>query len=153
MCLGCKISRPLTLFYTKGKNRPNDFQSYCKECQHKQSAAWNRTHRDWVNAWEKEWRKKKYGGRRASRYFWEQVQVVEEYLDVHPCVDCGEADVVVLEFDHVRGKKLCNVKRMVWLGCSMEMLLEEIAKCDVRCANCHRRRTHKRKRTWNDIYI
>jgi len=63
-----------------------------------------------------------------------------EYLKVHACVDCGEQDPLVLEFDHVRGRKKGNIAQMahthVW-----ETVLQEIEKCDVRCANCHRRKS------------
>jgi len=67
-----------------------------------------------------------------------------EYLEQHPCVDCGESDPVVLEFDHVRGEKSYNVSSMGWLMLSWNSLLKEIEKCDVRCANCHRRKTAER---------
>lgn len=68
---------------------------------------------------------------------------VLEYLGVHPCVDCGEADPVVLEFDHVQGAKDGNIADQLssW---SLARLLREIEKCEVCCANCHRRRTAKR---------
>lgn len=52
------------------------------------------------------------------------------------CVDCGELDAIVLQFDHVRGTKTRNVNENM----NTDELRVEIAKCDVRCANCHTRR-------------
>lgn len=68
--------------------------------------------------------------RRMFRYF----------LD-HPCVGCGETDPVVLEFDHRDpadkvGAVTALVHRRRWA-----IVLAEIDKRDVRCVNCHRRRT------------
>jgi hypothetical protein len=64
------------------------------------------------------------------------------YLREHPCVDCGEDDPVVLEFDHLRDKKFAisaGLQSRPW-----QDVLDEIAKCEVVCANCHRRRTARR---------
>jgi hypothetical protein len=63
-----------------------------------------------------------------------------EYLSDHPRVDCGEADIVVLEFDHQRDK-LFTVSVLCREGYSLEKLKQEVAKCEVVCANCHQRRT------------
>lgn len=63
------------------------------------------------------------------------------YLASHPCVDCGEADIVVLDFDHVRGVKVMGIADLVAGVYSFAALKAEVAKCDVRCANCHRRKT------------
>lgn len=65
------------------------------------------------------------------------------YLSSHPCVDCGFSDIRALEFDHVRGEKEHNVSNMVNRAYSIESLQVEIDKCEVRCANCHRIRTHE----------
>ena len=65
----------------------------------------------------------------------------EEYLSTHPCIDCGETDSVVLEFDHVRGEKRFNIADSVKLSYGVKRVQQEIDKCEVRCANCHRRKT------------
>ena len=56
------------------------------------------------------------------------------------CVDCGDDRLAVLEFDHV-GPKRANVVRLARRGCSLETLEDEVSHCQIRCANCHRRRT------------
>jgi len=70
-------------------------------------------------------------------------RMIEQYLRSHPCVDCGETDVDVLTFDHVRGDKLFNIGNSRLK--SVAKLQAEIEKCDVRCANCHLRATKTRK--------
>lgn len=68
---------------------------------------------------------------------------VRNYLAAHPCVDCGESDPVVLEFDHRDpATKVGNIGDIVGKsGWGLPRLEAEIAKCDVRCCNCHRKRT------------
>jgi len=68
-----------------------------------------------------------------------------EYLSSHPCIDCGESDIVVLDFDHVRGIKKNNISNMLTNKASLTTLENEIEKCDIRCANCHRRKTAKER--------
>jgi hypothetical protein len=48
---------------------------------------------------------------------------------------------LVMEFDHVVGQKLSDVSTLVRDAAAMRVLIDEIAKCVVRCANCHRMRT------------
>jgi hypothetical protein len=66
-----------------------------------------------------------------------------EYFSMHPCLDCGETDPVVLEFDHVRDK--CFEITAALPDRSWQSILDEIEKCEVVCANCHRRRTAIRR--------
>lgn len=67
------------------------------------------------------------------------------------CIDCGEVDPIVLHFDHVRGKKLGNVTTMAHAQRPLEVLRAEIAKCEVRCANCHTRRTASTGGWWKTL--
>lgn len=65
-----------------------------------------------------------------------------EYLSCHPCVDCGEADPVVLEFDHLKDK-VDSVSNLIRGGMPWHKIEAEIVKCEVRCSNCHKRKTAK----------
>lgn len=71
---------------------------------------------------------------------------INTHLRANPCVDCGEANIVVLEFDHVgvAGSKEFNISDAVRDGIGMKRIKDEIAKCEVRCANCHRKKTYQR---------
>lgn len=65
------------------------------------------------------------------------------------CVDCGERDPVVLDFDHV-GPKRRTIAQLTPVA-SLQRLKEEIAQCEVRCCNCHRMVTYARRGgTWRD---
>ncbi|MFL5661906.1 MAG: hypothetical protein ACJ8BW_11230, partial [Ktedonobacteraceae bacterium] len=74
------------------------------------------------------------------------------YLSDHSCVDCGCANVRVLEFDHVCGEKLGDISRMVGEGFSWTTIEAEIAKCEVRCANCHRIMTSIKGGSWRHFF-
>lgn len=73
-------------------------------------------------------------------------ELIREHLATHPCVDCGEADPVVLEFDHRDpAEKSFPIGKAIGKTWRWQVIEEEIAKCDVRCANCHRRRTAQQR--------
>jgi len=78
------------------------------------------------------------GRRRQSMLLQRTIQLVA-FFRSHPCADCGETEPVVLEFDH-RGDKTVEITRGIRER-SWSAVLTEIDKCDVVCANCHRRRT------------
>jgi hypothetical protein len=127
-CQRCGEEKPLNEF-NKRSNSRDGLQKHCRACassyyqgnvvRHKENCA-----------------------DRARRVRLENAQRVWDYLLHHPCVDCGEADPVVLDFDHVRGRKTNSVSSLVRrVSASWATIQAEIAKCDIRCANCHRRRT------------
>jgi DNA-binding SARP family transcriptional activator len=84
--------------------------------------------------------------RRNKLYREETHRKIFEYLSTHPCVDCNESDPFVLEFDHiVKETKIAAVSSMISGLKSWSLIEKEIKKCEVRCANCHRRRTAKQQ--------
>src|SRR5579883_2746968 len=81
---------------------------------------------------------------RNTRMRNENKQKLLVYLQEHHCVDCGCSDIRVLDFDHVRGKKIENIAVLISQGTPWPRIEAEIAKCEVRCANCHRIKTTER---------
>jgi hypothetical protein len=70
-------------------------------------------------------------------------QFLIEYLIDKSCIDCGETDAVVLEFDHIEpSTKIDCISEMIPRS-SIENIKTELNKCEIRCANCHRRKTAK----------
>lgn len=114
-------------------------QKTCKTCQNKQKARWYQKNkaRHKANMYENKLNNVKV----AREFIW-------IYFKTHPCVDCGESDPIVLEFDHITGTKRNTVMKMVADGYSINTIKKEIGKCVVRCANCHKRKTYKD--TWRD---
>jgi hypothetical protein len=75
---------------------------------------------------------------------------VTDYLNSHPCVDCENTDIRVLEFDHINDDKEGNISHAVNNAWSIKRLTNEMGKCQVRCANCHRIKTIERR---NQLFI
>jgi hypothetical protein len=128
-CGRCGEVKPLEDFawHRRAKGQRNH---YCRSCQSEYGKAHYAANRQ--RYLELEAKRKRARARKRMRF-------ILEYLQTNPCVDCGESDPLVLEFDHVKGKSFdigAGLPDRNW-----ESILREIAKCEVVCANCHRRRT------------
>ena len=76
----------------------------------------------------------KPGTRYAQRIF--------EILSNSPCCQCGESDPIVLDFDHIDPMtKTDTISNLVHRDASWLRIETELKKCQVLCANCHRRKT------------
>ena len=139
-CRVCGETKPLVEFPYRSLRRQTR-QWICLLCQ-----------REYTNEWYSRNRKRQIAKakERSHRGTADLKDRVREYLYGHPCVDCGESDPGVLDFDHLRDKK-ANVSTLVQSGVSWESLAHEIAKCEVRCANCHRRRTARTGRYYRSL--
>ena len=124
VCTKCNREKPIINFAYKNKSK-KIWQSWCKDCQR----IYNQLHYQTNSTQHK--------ANVASRK--QRIKAyVDEYLMGQSCVDCGNNDYRVLEFDHVSGTKISAVKTMVYNGLSVKTINKEIAKCEIRCANCHR---------------
>lgn len=138
-CTRCLEEKPLTEFNFKNKRR-RQRQVYCRECMRELIQMHYQAHQAYYILTAR---------KRTKRIRKEQREWIPNYLELYPCVDCGEADPCCLDFDHVRGKKRLPVSRMISLGYSWNTIEAEINKCEVRCANCRRKRHAKRRREWH----
>ena len=74
--------------------------------------------------------------KRMYEYIWE--------IKNTTCMDCGiKYPSYVMDFDHRNQEKKNGSMNQVINRGSWKKLKEEIDKCDVVCANCHRERTAK----------
>lgn len=132
-CRVCHITKALPDFPFRSIARQTRAW-ICRECQRIASRAWYEANRD----------RQATNSRRSRRRAQERARdVVDAHLRAHPCVDCGEHDLTVLDFDHLRDK-VADISTMVRQGRSLDDIAREIGKCEVRCANCHRRKTCER---------
>ena len=70
-------------------------------------------------------------------------QFLDSYKLERGCKDCGYKEhPEALEFDHIKNNKSFNVA----LSKSIRQAKDEIKKCEVVCANCHRIRSHNRRK-------
>lgn len=131
VCSICKLPKN---DYNKNAARKDGLQTHCRECGKQHAKDYYQSNKNTMAPAIRKAKKERIK---------ENYQRIISYLQTHPCVDCGEPDPVVLDFDHVRGIKKNHVSRMASMGNSWGTLETEIQKCEVRCANCHRRRTAK----------
>lgn len=133
VCTSCHTEQPLANFHKRTRS-PDGKQPTCKVC------ASSRAKTYYDSTPEQSERRKASNDRmrQLAREF------IIEYMRTASCVDCGEDDPVVLEFDHVRGTKSFGIAKAIATGYGVAAIEAEIAKCEVRCANCHRRVTASR---------
>lgn len=136
-CATCHRVRPVTDFNVR-KAASDGRQARCRDCSREWYSSNKAAHVERVRE-------------RNARVRAENQEHLARYLGDHPCVDCGEDDVRVLDFDHEDPSgKSALVGRLATNSLPWPRVLREIAKCSVRCANCHRRRTSGMNGWWRN---
>ena len=132
-CSKCKSQKKYTEFNKSSRNK-DGFHAYCRECHSQHYKNNSERHKSRVAV-------------RNKRITKELQSIMLEYL-LSGCIDCEEKNLIVLDFDHVKGEKISAVSMLMRMAVSENTLRKEIEKCEVRCANCHRMKTEERNPGW-----
>jgi len=134
-CKTCYIEKPLEC-YTSSQQKP---KGRCKDCQKEYSRGHYLKNKESYLLRDDLKRK-------------EHKDLAARYKDV-PCRDCGVKYAPhIMDFDHLNSKeKSFTISRASQMGKTLEQVIEEIKKCDVVCANCHRQRTYDRAKRGRQI--
>jgi hypothetical protein len=131
-CTICKESKLLCEF-NKNKTTKDGFNNLCRECSKSISKKYYQENRE---------RHKKIISLRNKKLIKENRQKLFDFYKNNKCIDCGNSNPIVLELDHKDDvRKTSTISNMIHSGISWKKIEEEISKCEVRCANCHRIRT------------
>lgn len=137
-CNRCHIVKEDSEFAFRNKAK-GKLQPYCKECKREiDKELYTTNHSD---------RRRKIRNRQNKV----QTNLKELLTDIKKkskCTICGESRWWVLDFHHIRDKRF-EVSSLARRGCSLETFKEEIDKCIVVCANCHRDLHYKESEEYN----
>lgn len=128
VCRKCKKEKLLTDFHQKTESKDGR-GTMCKNCY----IPYRR------NIYLKNYKYERKRNNDRKKYL---LDLVIKIKIEEGCVDCGIKDSRILDFDHVdKNNKIASVCKLVNSGTSEQKILDEIKKCEVRCANCHRIKT------------
>lgn len=122
-CNKCGIDKNAEEFPFKNK-KLNKRSSICKECQREYKLKYYYNHK------ETHYERNKKTKQKITDY-------INDYKKTHPCLKCGESTIECLDFHHL-GNKEIEVAKLKGYG-SLNKVKNEISKCIVLCANCHRK--------------
>lgn len=135
----CHVGHPFTPenTYISPKRQKRECRTCRKTYWHKNLAE----NREKSRLKQQKWRElnralnnKYWVDRRVEKKAW-----VDAYKAEHPCVKCGEADPVCLDFHHIDPTQKKFLIALAVARASLKRIQEEIAKCEILCANCHRK--------------
>jgi len=135
-CTKCHRVKPESEYYTQDKTTGR-LHAECKACYAEQRKSYAAMHY------------LKYGDKYRERARIRRARIkkelrlkISDYLRYKSCERCGENDLIVLDFDHIDPRnKTSSIARMLTNGLEWELIMSEISKCRILCANCHRRVT------------
>lgn len=129
-CSYCKRRR-LIKFFSKNRAMKDGLHHYCRDCK-------SICNKKYYRKDPKRWSRHTNSRRQQNR---QSIAIIKEQS---PCTDCQQYfPACVMDFDHITTHKTLNISKMVHY--SWKKILEEMNRCELVCANCHRLRTHLSK--------
>jgi hypothetical protein len=133
-CSKCQEEKPLDQFGKKDKNR---LQNYCKECNKIRCREYYANNKDILKPQINLARKKRTNKIR---------DYIRDLKSKTPCTDCHKNyPYYVMDFDHQHSKKFL-ISQAPTHGMGLDLIKQEIDKCEIVCANCHRIRTFNKSK-------
>ena len=135
-CTSCQTEKPLSDFFVKDK-KSGRLHTQCKDCYKEYRKTYYAQH---YSKYKVEYLERAKNRRLKLREEFRDKMLI--YLSDKNCEMCGECDNRVLEFDHLDpALKLFSISQAVRLGYGWNQVLDEISKCRILCANCHKKHT------------
>lgn len=127
VCLETNLS-----LFGPNKAKRDGLQTHCRKCKKISQDKWYAENKD---------KHIKNVSIRRKQIVLESYTQSYLYLKEHPCIECGETDLYLLQYDHNQGLKNQNISDLIANGIKWETILKEIELCQVLCIRCHRKKT------------
>ncbi len=126
-CPKCEFKKHSDAF-RPNKYKKDGLQVYCRDCDDRLQHEWYLKNKGKVKA---------ASSKRNKEQKIRNIHLVLSLLKGKGCEKCGEQNPIVLEFHHIEAK-LYNVSVLVCNSWSEKKIKDEIDKCKILCANCHK---------------
>lgn len=131
-CTKCNTTKPVSEFHKSRGHSSKGLATHCKVCHAQYYRDRVQRDPDYFLKFQRATRRKRAAYLNA--------------IKAKGCQDCGESHPACLDFHHRdSATKAGNINRMLGDNKSWESILMEVAKCDVLCSNCHRKRHHNER--------
>lgn len=135
-CSKCGLTKPLTEYHSISKANKS-LRASCKDCGNSKS-------REYYSENREDLVKQGISNNKRNRLL--KIERMYAFLLEHPCVECGETDPILLDFDHIDPTtKTSGVSELLIRNVGWERIQAEIDKCRILCVKCHRYHTARQK--------
>jgi hypothetical protein len=141
-CSKCKLEKLRTEFALRSKSK-DGLKPTCKVCS---SSSYHKEY------WKEFPERRKTIKENLKKHKQLVAEKIVEHFIKNPRVECGETNILKLEFDHLNDKEF-NISEGITMGFAWKRMEKEINKCQVLCANCHAVKSAYQNNNWRIKFI